>query len=77
MLARIKAYFAQYTRTDWETLGYLCLILVLVFLLPVIGLWDYVTSYYGQWEWLKWEFFLTKTLQYWWAWILDKLGRLW
>jgi hypothetical protein len=77
MFSRIKRHFAEYERQDWEMLGYLVLIAVLILLVPMAFFWDYLQSYWFAWRFLQWKYFLTETLRIWWGWVLDKISSVW
>lgn len=74
-MQRLKSYFAQFDRGDWEMLGYLAIILIMVALLPIVWFWDYMHSPAFNWWLLKTKFVLTKSLENWWFQGLDI--RLW
>lgn len=59
----IKQYFKQYSKSDWEIVGYLGIILLMLLVIPVFYLWDYTQSYDFQLQWVRWKFFLTESLR--------------
>lgn len=73
MFPRLRQYFRNFEKQDIEILLYLILIIVLIFFLPFIWFYDYVTSYTGQWE----VIILTKSLRKWVESWLDNGMGLW
>lgn len=74
---RLRCYFLSYDKGDWEVVGYLVIIVLMVALVPLVYFWSYLQSADFSWWWLTTKFFLTKSLENWWLWVLDKLSRLW
>lgn len=74
---RIFAYFSQYTKTDWEILGYFVLIIGMVILIPVVLFFDYFQSYAWQLQVVEWKIFLTKSLLKWWQNAIDSSWLMW
>lgn len=77
MKSRIRTYFAQFERADWEIIGYFILILCMMGLVPIIFFWDYVQTFEFYWRALLFKKTLTESLQNWWVWILDNWLVAW
>lgn len=64
-MKRIYKYFTQFSKEDWEYLGYFAIIIGMVFIIPLIWFIDYLHSPEFAWQWAIWRFSLTESLRNW------------